>query len=854
MKRNFLMRKFYLNYFFVIKILLLHTSLYSHKGHKEKTKKLETGQIRATIVDSVTMKPMEYVSVSLLDTDHREVVTGGVSNKDGEIIIFRIPLGEYIPLIEFIGYKTKELGPINLYSSNGGKIKQDIGTIKLAMVSLRMDAIDVLGGDIQYVQKIDKKIFNVGENLALSGGSGTDVLRQIPNIDVSVDGTISLSGDENVTILIDGKKSGRTGFGRRGEVGNINASMIEKIEIITNPSSKYDPDGAGGVINIFLKRGYYEGFNGNMSLMGGQREKRNFSSSLNYRKDKINFFGSVNYFYDNMIGNGYRKFKYEDADTIGNIISVDSIFQYTRLDRSPKNLSFRLGSDLFISNNSTFGYIFDFANHKDLEQQKFNNIINTIDPDVAREINSTSYDEGMHWDHVLSYENNFDLKEKYLKAYVSYSYEIDEVHQHGRIDDYNYSNIQKKTNAFEENNAFITAVDYRSLLGGKFVTDYGAKVTLKNFVTDLNYLKGEYKNEYSENIYAMYLISQINFNKRAGLKIGSRFENVNTIARVERYMKADSINIITSIIDMAILDSPFYNPYSQIYPNISLAYQITESQNIQLSFSRKVNRPKRQTLSAFPNNTQDISRLRNGNPYLKPEYSDVFEANYLKNSKKINFFSSFSYKNTENMIMWWDRDFITLDSSDYEIITADNADKAQSFNLSTNVTYRPTSIFNLAAWVYGWRTKLSDVGEPDLNGNSNGMGYGSRFTVRVPNILRFEVAIRGRAKMTIATGQIPANYTVDIGLQKTMMQDKLSVALKVSDLFDTGKFRMSTRNIMTNIDDINRIQYLYAERRKDKRFLSVVINYNLGKTVNKKPRSENHGKNNSENTEIDMDY
>ena len=195
-------------------------------------------------------------------------------------------------------------------------------------------------------------------------------------------------------------------------------------------------------------------------------------------------------------------------------------------------------------------------------------------------------------------------------------------------------------------------------------------MALKNFVTNLNYLKGKYKNKYSENIYAAYLLSQINFNKRAGLKIGYRFEFVNTIGRVDRIMEADSINIITSIIDTAISNSPFNNPYYQIYPSIALTYQVTENQNIQFSFSKKVNRPKRQTLSAFPQNTQDISRLRNGNPYLKPEYSDVFEANYSKNSKKINFFSSFSYKNTENMIMWWDRDFITLDSTIfYEVIT-----------------------------------------------------------------------------------------------------------------------------------------------------------------------------------------
>ena len=229
----------------VIILLITAQNVFAHKDHSNPPAMPAIGIIQGTIIDSTTTKPIEYASVSLVDLEHNELVTGGLTDKNGILNITGIPLGKYVAVIEFIGYKKKEIGPINLFPGEGSGIRYDLGQIKLSISAVNMEAVEVVGDESVFIQTIDKKIFNVGRDLSSSGGSGSDVLRKIPSVDVDIDGVVSIAGDANVTILVDGKRSGRTGSGRRGEVENIPASMIEKVEVITNPSAKYDPDGVG---------------------------------------------------------------------------------------------------------------------------------------------------------------------------------------------------------------------------------------------------------------------------------------------------------------------------------------------------------------------------------------------------------------------------------------------------------------------------------------------------------------------------------------------------------------------------------------------------------------------------------
>ena len=708
----------------------------------------------------------------------------------------------------------------------------------MSISSLNMATVDVLGEESTFIQTIDKKIFNVGRDISSSGGNGADVLRKVPSVDVDIDGEVSIAGDANVTILIDGKRSGRTGSGRRGEIENIAASMIEKVEVITNPSAKYDPDGVGGIINIVMKRGALDGFNGNVSAMQGDYKQQNLSGNVNYRTEKLNLFTSMNYRTGDRVGDGVRDFQW----IYPNNASVDSLSQTTSRTSTPNNLGLRIGGDYYPSSNKTIGYTLDISEHKELEQNNINYLINTRDPSELGLKEMEESDDGYHIDHVLSYENKYDSQKQLLKAYASIAHEIDDVFETGTMESLNYKSSDAKT--LEDNTNVTMAVDYENEYGEKLGIETGLKFTIRDFGENLNYLEDKYENDYQEDIYAAYLVTKYNLTDRFGFKLGARFEQVETKANLSGPVTHDSTNIITSIFDSAIVKSPFDNPYTKIYPSAFLLYKLTDRQSMQFGYSKKVNRPNRRTLSPFPNNTQDISRLRNGNPYLRPEYSDVMELSFSSNSRKLNLNMSSSYKNTSDVIMWWDRDYETFidterpsgpDTTTYEILTAGNAENSKSINFSGNIMYRPMPLASIMIWGYSWNSTISDEGEADFNGNSRGMGFGGRLTLNIPTIARIELSGNGRGKMKITTGSIPSNYRVNLGIQRSFMKNRLSVTFKVNDLFDTGKFIINTENEVRNgEDEIIYNQLMYAERQRQKRNTSIVLNYNFGKQQKKK--------------------
>ncbi|MEL1232728.1 MAG: TonB-dependent receptor [Candidatus Neomarinimicrobiota bacterium] len=812
--------------------------LHAHKDHKQKPAMPAIGVLQGSIKDSTSMKPIEYASVSLVDLEHNELVTGGLSDKNGLVNITEIPLGKYVAVIEFMGYKKQEIGPLNIFPGEGGGIRQNFGEIKMSISSLNMATVDVLGEESTFIQTIDKKIFNVGRDISSSGGNGADVLRKVPSVDVDIDGEVSIAGDANVTILIDGKRSGRTGSGRRGEIENIAASMIEKVEVITNPSAKYDPDGVGGIINIVMKRGALDGFNGNVSAMQGDYKQQNLSGNVNYRTEKLNLFTSMNYRTGDRVGDGIRDFQW----VYPNNASVDSLSQTTSRTSTPNNLGLRIGGDYYPSSNKTIGYTLDISEHKELEQNNINYLINTRDPSELGLKEMEESDDGYHIDHVLSYENKYDSQKQLLKAYASIAHEIDDVFETGTMESLNYKSSDSKT--LEDNTNVTMAVDYENEYGEKLGIETGLKFTIRDFGENLNYLEDKYENDYQEDIYAAYLVTKYNLTDRFGFKLGARFEQVETKANLSGPLTHDSTNIITSIFDSAIVKSPFDNPYTKIYPSAFLLYKLTDRQSMQFGYSKKVNRPNRRTLSPFPNNTQDISRLRNGNPYLRPEYSDVMELSFSSNSRKLNLNMSSSYKNTSDVIMWWDRDYMTFidterpsgpDTTTYEILTAGNAENSKSINFSGNIMYRPMPLASIMIWGYSWNSTISDEGEADFNGNSRGMGFGGRLTLNIPTIARVELSGNGRGKMKITTGSIPSNYRVNLGIQRSFMKNRLSVTFKVNDLFDTGKFIINTENEVRNgEDEIIYNQLMYAERQRQKRNTSIVLNYNFGKQQKKK--------------------
>ena len=805
--------------------------LHAHKDHKKRPAMPAIGVLQGSIKDSTSMKPIEYASVSLVDLEHNELVTGGLSDKNGLVNITEIPLGKYVAVIEFMGYKKKEIGPFNIFPGEGGGIRQNFGEVKMSISSLNMATVDVYGEESTFIQTIDKKIFNVGRDLSSSGGTGSDVLRKVPSVDVDIDGVVTIAGDANVTILVDGKRSGRTGSGRRGNVDHINASMIEKVEVITNPSAKYDPDGVGGIINIVMKRGALDGFNGTVSSMAGEYNKANLNGNLNYRTDNFNIFTNANYRTGDNIGDGKREFDYIYLS------SSDKVYTNTYRKKTPNDFGLRFGGDYYPSKASTIGYTFDISEHNETTIQEFNYIENTLNPNMVGILETTETDDGLHMDHVLSYENKYDSENKLLKAYISYSYEVDDVNEFGAMDsEYGANFSGDSTIASEDNNNFTASLDYENKFGNKLGFELGAKATIRDFEKDLTYLQNIYENDYEEDIYAAYLVTQYEITDRFGFKFGARAEQVETFADLKGpdMAESDSTNILTYLFEKGISEGPFDKDYFKIYPSAFLLFKLTDRQTFQFGYSKKVNRPGRRTISPFPDNTFDITRLRNGNPYLRPEYSDVMELTFSSNTRKVNLNFSTSWKNTKDVIMWWDREYVTYDSATYEIMSAGNAENSISRNFNGNIMYRPFPLASIMMWGWGWNS-FQEGARVDGDGKSRGFGFGGRLTLNIPSIARLELSGNGRAKMKITTGEIPANYRINLGIQKRLLQNRLTVTFKVNDIFNTGKFIIDTDNIVTNsVTQETYRQLMYAERQRQKRFASVVLNYNFGKQQKKK--------------------
>lgn len=836
--------------YFILLIAIINGNLYSQRIPGRGVDMPALSEIFGMVIDSISLTPLEYASVSLIHAQSDEIISGRLTDKNGYFSITDISFGKYHIAVEFIGYSRKVIRDIAVFPQGGAGTKQNLGTIALKVSPVNLAEVEVIGEESQFIQTIDKQVFNVGKNLASSGGTGADVLRKIPTVDVDIDGAVTIAGDANVTVLIDGKKSGLSGSQRRGEVNNIAASMIEKVEVITNPSAKYDPDGVGGIINIILKRGSFEGYNGTVSMLAGEYEKINLNGNVNYRNGYWNIFSNLNLNTGNFFGNGLREFQYIYT------ANTDSLFQTTERLNTPKNASIRIGGDVYPSKTSTLGYTFTYSANDDRSEEGINNVVNTINDGNNIDIQIFETEDGTHFDHSLSYNNDFDSKGKKLKAEIKFEQENESKIQTGKLSAVqDYTAVNDDTKNDEDNKSFMGSLDFENTFNEKFSVETGGKADIHSYGSTLNYLLQPYSNQYDENIFAAYIIGAYNLNHRFSLKAGARLESVKTQAVLKKEdaeAALDSTNIITEIFDLALEQSPYENPYTSIYPSVFLLYKLSEKQNIQFGFSKKVNRPMRRTLSPFPQNTNDITRIRTGNPYLDPEYSDVVEIKYWNNYGLINLNTGLSYKLTRDAIMWWDRDYIEFDSTSYEILTADNSNNSINIGGDLTLLYRPMPLINLMISGWMWNAKTYGNGESDLNGTSQGYFLRSQLTAGTPGIVRIELSIGGRGKMKMNTGTMPATLSTDLGIQKSFLNNKLSVTLKVNDVFNSRKFRINTENTITNpVTNEVFTQLMYAERQREQRFVALSLEYSFGKQQKKKwdrNQYENGGGG------IDMDY
>ncbi len=816
-------------------ILIFSTMLLSQRGGRggfNPANMPKIGVLQGMVVDSTSTNPIPYASISIINMRSNEVVTGGITDETGAFYIKEIPMGMYNVIVEFIGYEKINIGPIKLFPGDGGGVEQNLGTVAMELSAVQMEEVDVYGEIPNMIYTVDKRIFDAKKDMTLVGGTGSDALKKIPSVDVDIDGNVTLRGDGNVTILLDGRPMRGD---RRSMVEDLPADMIDRIEVITNPSAKYDPDGMAGIINIILKRGRFEGMNGSATITAGEYSRYNLSGMFNYRRDKFNFFTNGSYRLWNSSGGGNRLFQYIYPTT------TNETRQRTEGYREPVSNNIKLGTDYYYDKNTMFTVAMTYKEYDKQNEEK----VFYYNPDYLFE--SEEFDMGTDLDFEFGYYKDFAQKDRKLVFEASSSINEDEGYEHGfsnlaSSNTYTDDHVHSEDDPYhkENNNNIIIKSDYTHPFGQSSKFEAGFKSTLKQFKTNQYYLHSIFDSNYEEDVHALYGTLLYNFTDQFGVQLGARAEQALTTAILgnKEPSDEDTTNIFLYMMDNAVNQSPFNNDYFKIYPSVNMLYNLNPTQRVQFGFSKRVNRPRRRTLTPFPQSTNNTSFIRTGNPYLKPEYSDVVDLNFSSNSRKLTLNTGVYYSHLTDNISWWDRDYIVFQDTTYEVMGSDNAGQSERNGIEFFINYRPMPLIMFMMSLNTWNSRTYDSGESDLNGNSKGYFAWGSSMITIPMIGRLDISGRYRGPMKITTGEIRPSLTLNLSFQRKFVDDKLTMTIKVRDLLDNSNFSIATEEEL--IDQISLESYtriMDADRRRDKRSISLSLSYSFGKMQQKRRMS-----------------
>ena len=633
---------------------------------------MPTGTIYGKIIDSISGKPIDAASVQLIQTKRDTatktskdvVVAGGLTNARGEFNIDNIPaMGMYKLVITGIGYKNinrnfsfidrnavRQQGQQGSMSAMLGALDKDLGNIKLSIDNQTLQEVTVTGGKPSVQLGIDRKIYNVENNLIAAGGTATDVLKTVPSVSVDIDGNVSVR-NSSPQIFVDGRPTTLT-------LDQIPADQIETVEVITNPSAKYDASGGtAGILNIVLKKARRVGYSGNLRAGIDQRGKVNFGGNFNVRQGKINFFANAMYNQRKSIGTG---------NTERTSSKLDTLYKMIQDDRNINEGAFRFvraGIDYFIDNRNTLtisGLLMG------------GNFSNSANSYITSDTTATGYNaqsktlretisefQMRNKGGSLAFVHNFPKNGHQFTADVNYFRSKSENESN-----INNNNLQAgtapQTSTFRQlqqgngNNERLTAqMDYTNPISDKAKFETGVRLNQTKLFNENNLsfvtpsgvaqlqLPLSSKFNYTDRVWAAYVNYSSKIGANFGYQFGLRLESSEYNGQVTSYDKNN-----TAITNPLNIKYPV-----SLFPSLFLSQQLKNDQSLQLNYSRRVNRPGFFQLFPFPMDYSDSLNISRGNPGLTPEFTNSFELSYSKNFDRLNnLILSVYYKHTNDLI------------------------------------------------------------------------------------------------------------------------------------------------------------------------------------------------------------
>ncbi|MGB0836824.1 MAG: TonB-dependent receptor domain-containing protein [Flavobacteriaceae bacterium] len=729
------------------------------------------GSISGQVSDSLTTTPLPYVNVVINDLN-KAMISGGITNDNGVFQIKNLDFGNYTLSVQYMGYKTFTT-PFELTKEN---FKIDLGVIHLQEDSAQLDEVEIRAETSTVEQKIDRRVINVGKDLTAAGATAAELLNNVQSVTVdSQTGNISLRGNENVRVLVDGKP---TNVSPAQILQQIPSSSIKSVELITNPSAKYNPEGMSGIINIVLHKGARIGFNGtlNAGVTQGKNTRYNGSLDLNYKTGIVNFFANYGYNYGNQENHGYVD-RPED----------DLLQEFDFLNTNRSNL-LKAGADLYLNDKNTVSFYATLNDYKGTNQGTTmiteNNQLNFNSLFTAEPTNQS---ETYNLNYALDFDkegHNIELEGTWSSTdapeYATYQEELDPNNP-------NQNYINDVTN--DRSNSLIN-LDYVNPLGENMKLELGLESRINNtqnqnittqedpVIEDSRVIYVDRPNSsfrYDREIYSAY----VNFNQQLekfSYQLGARFEQYLVDGN---FQQGDD-------------NQDYSDQIFSIYPSAYLNYNPSQKNNYQLSFSRRVDRPGIQQVNPIREwSTPLITSV--GNPELDPQFTNSYEFNYTHNFEKGSFTTGLFYRYVTGNISR----ILNVDPEDNEkiILSYFNTEDNERYGVELSFAYK------FANW---WRFNASgDLYYQEQSGVSNGENItvsNNAINFRIQNNftasknLRFQLFAMYRGGGRDIQFEVDPMWMINAGVNYNVLKGKGSLTFRVNDIFQGMKFKFESTN------------------------------------------------------------
>ncbi|WP_335967281.1 outer membrane beta-barrel family protein [Galbibacter sp. PAP.153] len=818
-------------------------TLFSAFIHAQRPNAEKQITLTGTVIDSETGEPLEYATLVLQSIDNPEQVTGGVTDQTGTFSV-EAPAGKYNVRVEYISYRPYTLNNQNLTQS------KDFGTIKLSLDVAQLDAVEVVGEKTTVEVRLDKKVYNIGKDLTTSGATVSDALSNVPSVTVDVEGAISLRGNENVRILINGKPSALAGFGSTDALRQLPADAIEKVEVITSPSARYDAEGTAGILNIVLKKEKTLGFNGSVNINTGYPINSRVNANLNLRTNKFNLFTTLGHFYNEPPGYAYFDNTYFDS-------KFSRITEDRDMNRLNKGVNANIGMEYFLTDKSSITGSF-FTRFSDEQDGTENNTTRYIDTDIdsrtlRREIEN---EDDNTYQYSLNYTNNFNDEGHKLTADFQYSTDKEDVNTD--IDENQYYpddeliNLEKVTEV-EKENEYLLQADYVLPMGdAQFEAGYRGnfeKNTNDYQLDTYNFSSGEFETNYNlsnkftyeQNVNAVYSQYGNKLGKKFSFLLGLRLENTRLKGKVDSELDDEQL-IDTLGFDF---DPDFDKNYLGLFPTVNLTYEIKENENITLGYNRRINRPRGWFVNPFPSRSSRANIFQ-GNPDLEPAFSDAFDLGYLKRWEKLTLTSSIYYQRETDAFERVQTETGQQTSDGIDII------RTIPINLSTNQRFggEVGVMYNAIKWLQF--NGSFNFFKFNTDGEYQGVDYGTESTswfsrlsakVDLPSSIDWQTNGFYMGPRQNSQTKSDGMMSIDMAFSKDIMGDNATVSLNVSDLLNSRKRRSYTESYddMGNLSFTSDSEFQWRQRQFT---VSFIYRFNQPKNQRGNRGNRNGGGNN----------